>query len=133
MPIGITTQSTSPYVLLDDREAPEADRTEFDIAPPTITQRGEIARAAAALTGGGPAEQLPIAVLICQACLRGWRKFRRDDGTEIAFATSRRAVLGVVGEYVTEEALSHLGVHHVLELGFEAFARAKLGADDAGK
>lgn len=132
MPIGITTRSVTPFVLAADRGLELGKQTEFDIGPPTITQRTELAKMFAA-AGRDPVEQLPVALQSCVACVRGWRKFHRVDGTAIEFETSRREVLGVVGDYVTEAALSHLQLEHLQELAIEAWARARLSEDDSGK
>ena len=132
MPIAITTQSKSPFVLEADRDLPEAQRTEFDLAPPTITQRAELAKLFISAQDN-PVEQLQVAIQTCMACVRGWRRFQRADGTAVEFVSTRRNVLGVIGDYVTEDALSALDMTHAKELAVEAWSRARLGSDDEGK
>lgn len=112
-PTALAELRTVPYVLEDNRDDPEADRTTFSLRSLRGTQRDRVEERAlenAVIKTGGSGEAelrlsdyLASCKLAAEFGLVGWENLQRADGTVVEFpGMGSRAVQCLPGEVLQE-------------------------------
>lgn len=129
MVVALTPGETWDYVLEEDRERPEDERTTFLLATLDYEAHREIHDKALGTTRGGISEgsleirQGSAIDKILRCGLRGWRNFKDTDGHDVEFKTETVHVFaGKKRIQPTTETLGRLSQQWCVELA-EAIQR----------
>lgn len=122
MPIALDPRQEFDYVLQCDRALPVDQQTVFVLRGLTVAEEARIEDSLAVLADGGVSMRSGEQKLqILRMGLRGWRNFRRADGTEVPF----QKVNGHPG-HVTDASLDFLAPEWRTELANAITERGKL-------
>lgn len=91
MPIALDPKATFEYVLEDDRSLPEDEHTVFTLRGLTVAEEAKVADSMISSIPGQ--EELAFRsgthqLTVLRHGLRGWRGFRKADGSSVAFETT---------------------------------------------
>ena len=92
MPIALDPKSTFPYVLEDDRSAPEGEQTVFQLRGLTVAEEASVSDSMILATAG--ADELSFRagthqLTVLRHGLRGWSGFRDSEGKEVSFEITK--------------------------------------------
>jgi hypothetical protein len=130
MVIARTTRENIEYVPLADRQLPEAEQTTFLLAALPNHQMLQLLPMTADI------RRLPEWITIAlKAGLRGWRNFRREDGSEVEFRREdgrRKTIFGVeVMNPASDATLELLPTELCTELAQAILDANRVTVDDA--
>lgn len=106
MPIALDPKSTFPYVLEDDRSAPEGEQTVFQLRGLTVAEEASVSDSMILATAG--ADELSFRagthqLTVLRHGLRGWSGFRDSEGKEVPFEITKGHP-----RHITDECLDRL-------------------------
>lgn len=112
MAIAVDPRETFPYVLKQDRDAPEADQTTFELS--ALTERDE-----RRLIGKAAEDTLTFAYECLGLALKGWSNLQGEAGEQVEYTPGKKGG-------ASDAALDLLHSSWRIELAFVVLQRGQL-------
>lgn len=128
MPIALDPKSTFPFVLKEDRELPEEQRTVFQLRGLTVSEEAQVSDSMLMAHSGSDEVAFRAGthqLTVLRYGLKGWENFLDAEGQPVEFETTKGHP-----RVVTDELLDRLLPKHRQELVQAVLDRGEIKADE---